>query len=583
MNTATKSLMFMRTSRQLHCCTPPPPPPHPTSYSSPSTHNHHHHRLLMERDAESAAKRIKETLAVGSSTVVVPKIGADEITTFYPPIGEGAFSKVYKGRCRGKDVAIKVLDNIEYDETILEEFIDEVEIMAHLLHPNIVLLMGACLESHYGENNWAIITEFLPRGDLYGIIHDPNITLSISQKIQFAIDVASGMAWLQGRQPMILHRDLKPTNVLVDENWACKICDFGLSQIKRSKRKIIDDEDAPGSVLWMAPEVLLNKSIDEKIDIYSFGLVLWEIITQGELFTSYDDKKLFTEDIAIKGVRPPIDRVPPIVLPLIVRCWGPKPSTRPTFERLIPLLAQARIDYHLPKPVCMHGGRFWAKYWKDRYRIPFERFLSQFSRFMRVTPSPAVTKILYSMIARESQTEPLVTIDRFANVLKWFGPMKQDKGVTVIDRIYTLLAQPWFFGDITLQDAEKKLEPHKHKPGTFLLRLNRGGSEAITKTPFTISRIAADGQSYHTRVYPARKGVAGFWMKIKHNDGVDLTVKQRGGIEDLIALVMHEHPSILKFPCSGHPYADFYNDAKKIGPYENAETSSEESLSEPSM
>lgn len=92
----------------------------------------------------------------------------------------------------------------------------QVEIMAHLLHPNIVLLMGACLESHYGENNWAIITEFLPRGDLYiiscrffclspfllnfryGIIHDSNISLSMSQKLQFAIDVASGMAWLQG-------------------------------------------------------------------------------------------------------------------------------------------------------------------------------------------------------------------------------------------------------------------------------------------------------------------------------------------------------------------------------------------------
>ncbi len=115
----------------------------------------------------SASRRIRGTLAEDNTTVVVPKISAEEITTFYPPIGEGAFSKVYKGRCRGKDVAIKVLDNIEFDANILEEFISEVEIMAHLLHPNILLLMGACVESHYGENNWAIVTEFMPRGDLY--------------------------------------------------------------------------------------------------------------------------------------------------------------------------------------------------------------------------------------------------------------------------------------------------------------------------------------------------------------------------------------------------------------------------------
>lgn len=164
-----------------------------------------------------------------------------------------------------------------------------------------------------------------------------------------------------------------------------------------------------------------------------------------------------------------------------------------------------------------------------------------------------------------------------------------------MQRIEALLRRPWFFGDISLNEAELKLEPFKKLPGsldglhfslpsaditlgTFLVRLNKGTSESIEKTPYTISRISASGDYVHTRVYPSKKHKShpGFWIRLKI-DGGDVSVKQGGFIEDLIERLMIDYPSILRKPCAGYPYADLFSSVQKKGPYENAETSSEDS------
>jgi len=96
--------------------------------------------------------------------------------------------------------------------------------MSAVIHPNIVLLLGAATD----ERPWAMVTELMPRGDLQHILHEMEgkDKISLNRKLQFAIDIVSGMAWLTGKEVKILHRDLKPGNVLVDQNWTCKVCEF---------------------------------------------------------------------------------------------------------------------------------------------------------------------------------------------------------------------------------------------------------------------------------------------------------------------------------------------------------------------
>lgn len=141
-------------------------------------------------------------------------------------MGKGQYGKVYKGKCRGEHVAVKVLfkDNKNWSRAVVEAFEKEVEIMSQIHHPNVgmlvvlfstyalVLLMGACTE----EDNMCIVTELLD-GNLHDILHSPDIRLSNLQKLNFAIDVACGMAWLHNAKPhQIIHRDCKLTITLTD-------------------------------------------------------------------------------------------------------------------------------------------------------------------------------------------------------------------------------------------------------------------------------------------------------------------------------------------------------------------------------
>jgi hypothetical protein len=211
--------------------------------------------------------------------------------------------------------------------------------------------------------------------------------------------------------------------------------------------------------------------------------------------------------------------------------------------------------------------------------VPFDKFVSHLFRYLKVPANTLHAECLRALVVLrgEGVNENLVTIDRLGALLKWFGPLRRaDSGVTLLERLELLLRKAWFFGDVTLNEAEAKLEPHKARPGTFLVRLNLGTNEAIEKTPFTISRIAQDGDAYHTRVYPSKKGQAGYWLKVRDAER-ELTLKQVGELEDLVTKVTLEHPSVLKQPCSGHPYADLFSHVQKKGPYEAADLDSEES------
>eukprot|EP00803_Ostreobium_quekettii_P005047 evm.model.scf_116.9 EVM.evm.TU.scf_116.9 scf_116:78579-84479(+) len=190
-------------------------------------------------------------------------------------IGMGSFGEVYKGYWRGTDVAVKRILEQDFTEQHMKEFRMEIAIMMRLRHPNVLLFMGAVTE----PPNLSIVTQFLPRGSLFRLLHKSNAVIDERLRLKMAVDVAKGMCYLHSFKPPIIHRDLKSPNLLVDKDWTVKVCDFGLSRVKAGT---LAPWSRAGTPEWMAPEVLRNEPSNESCDVYSFGVILYELVTRKE-------------------------------------------------------------------------------------------------------------------------------------------------------------------------------------------------------------------------------------------------------------------------------------------------------------
>ncbi|KAG2565333.1 hypothetical protein PVAP13_7NG000600 [Panicum virgatum] len=189
-------------------------------------------------------------------------------------VGQGSCGTVYHGQWYGSDVAVKVFSKQEYSEDMIDTFRQEVLLMKKLRHPNIILFMGAVAS----PERLCIVTEFLPRGSLFRLLQKNTGKLDPRRRVHMAIDIARGMNYLHHCSPPIVHRDLKSSNLLVDKNWTVKVADFGLSRLKLET--FLRTKTGKETPQWMAPEVLRNEPLDEKSDVYSYGVILWELITQ---------------------------------------------------------------------------------------------------------------------------------------------------------------------------------------------------------------------------------------------------------------------------------------------------------------
>ncbi|CAL0312374.1 unnamed protein product [Lupinus luteus] len=247
-------------------------------------------------------------------------------------IGLGSYGEVYRGERHGTEVAVKrFLDQDFYGES-LEEFKSEVQIMKRLRHPNVVLFMGAVTR----PPNLSIVTEFLPRGSLYRLIHRPNNQLDVRRRLRMALDAARGMNYLHNCTPMIVHRDLKSPNLLVDKNWVVKVCDFGLSRMKNST--FLSSRSTAGTAEWMAPEVLRNELSDEKCDVYSYGVILWELSTLQQPWGGMNPMQVVGA-VGFQHRRLDIpDDIDPAVADIIRQCWQTDPKLRPTFAEIMAAL-----------------------------------------------------------------------------------------------------------------------------------------------------------------------------------------------------------------------------------------------------
>ncbi|XP_039162251.1 serine/threonine-protein kinase EDR1 isoform X2 [Eucalyptus grandis] len=280
---------------------------------------------VMLKDSEGPSS------SIDSNTNKVDDADAgDEIQWEHLDIGEriglGSYGEVYHADWNGKEVAVKKFLDQDLSGAALNKF--RREMIRRLRHPNVVLFMGAVAR----PPNLSIIMEFLPRGSLYKIIHHPQCRIDEKLRIKMALDVARGMNCLHTSVPTIVHRDLKSPNLLVDLNWNVKVCDFGLSRLKHNA--FLSSKSTAGTAEWMAPEVLRNEPSNEKCDIFSFGVILWELATLKIPWTGMNSMQVVGA-VGFQNRRLEIPKeVDPLVGKIIWECWQTEPNLRPSFEEL---------------------------------------------------------------------------------------------------------------------------------------------------------------------------------------------------------------------------------------------------------
>ena len=241
-------------------------------------------------------------------------------------IGQGGFGEVYHAKLKSdpnRECAVKIIFAERLEGHRLKRYIYEVETMATCKNPFLVPLVGFTPEPPY-----CIVTEFMPNGSLDKYIRHSKRQLSPSQFTIIAMGIAYGMVQLHASN--IIHRDLKSANILLDQNFYPRICDFGIARFE-------DDEGMTkriGTPNYMAPELIISNTYTFKVDIYAYGMILYEIAERIRPFHGLKMQDIFTR-VVNRHERPAFtSKTPEAMKKLIVKCWDQEPEERPDFDMI---------------------------------------------------------------------------------------------------------------------------------------------------------------------------------------------------------------------------------------------------------
>ncbi|XP_056321931.1 mitogen-activated protein kinase kinase kinase 13 [Danio aesculapii] len=240
-------------------------------------------------------------------------------------LGSGAQGAVFLGKFRSEEVAIKKVR--EQKET-------DIKHLRKLKHPNIISFKGVCTQAPC----YCIIMEYCAQGQLYEVLRAGR-KITPCLLVDWASGIASGMNYLHLHK--IIHRDLKSPNVLVTQNDSVKISDFGTSKELSDKSTKMS---FAGTVAWMAPEVIRNEPVSEKVDIWSFGVVLWELLT-GEIPYKDVDSSAIIWGVGSNSLHLPVPSTCPDGFKILMKqTWQGKPRNRPSFRQILLHLDIASAD-----------------------------------------------------------------------------------------------------------------------------------------------------------------------------------------------------------------------------------------------
>lgn len=248
-------------------------------------------------------------------------------------LGKGAFGIVSRGTYRGEVVAIKELI-LGMGTVDFEDFLKEIVIMSSLEDDNIVRFVGVVLSPD--ESRLCLVTELMERGSVHDLVSKKGDNLKREIRFHFAIGAAMGIAHLHKKN--LIHRDLKADNLLVNKAWTCKVADFGVSTLfEETDRR----RTCIGTPTYMAPEVLMRENYTHKADVFSFGIVLYELFGGKRAYSSPEYASMSVpvlNDAIIQGGRPDTGSLEVEMQTLVDRCWAHDPHDRPAFPEILTTL-----------------------------------------------------------------------------------------------------------------------------------------------------------------------------------------------------------------------------------------------------
>ncbi|KAM9349943.1 protein kinase Npk [Symphorus nematophorus] len=282
---------------------------------------------------------------------------------FYENCGGGSFGSVYRALwiSQDKEVAVKKLLKID----------KEAEILSVLSHKNIIQFYGAVLESP----NYGIVTEYASEGSLYEYLSsEQSEEMDMEQIMTWAIQIAKGMHYLHAEAPVkVIHRDLKSRNVVMTADRVLKICDFGASKFLSHTTHMT----VVGTFPWMAPEVIQSLPVSETCDTYSYGVVLWEMLTREVPFKGFEGLQVAWLVVEKQERLTIPTSCPASFAELMRKCWQADPKERPQFKQVLVTLETMANDSRLPDQCnsFLHN--------KDQWRCEIESTLERLRKLER--------------------------------------------------------------------------------------------------------------------------------------------------------------------------------------------------------